>query len=62
MNDINLTVTIDEANLILEGLGHLPFGKVFALVAKVQEQASLQLNSEDQSGAEASSPPPTVKD
>jgi hypothetical protein len=44
MQEINLKVTIEEANLILEGLGNLPFAKVYALVAKIQEQAASQLN------------------
>ena len=43
MNEVEFKVTVDEANLILEGLGKLPFAKVFALVAKVQEQANQQL-------------------
>ena len=45
MNEVELKVTVDEANLILEGLGNLPFAKVFALVAKVQEQATQQLGA-----------------
>jgi hypothetical protein len=44
MQEINLNVTIEEANLILEGLGNLPFAKVYALVDKLQEQAASQLN------------------
>jgi hypothetical protein len=44
MQDINLRLTIEEANLILEGLGNLPFAKVYALVGKIQDQASQQLN------------------
>jgi len=44
MQEINLKVTIEEANLILEGLGNLPFARVYALVAKIQEQAASQLN------------------
>ncbi len=44
MNEVELRVTVDEANLILEGLGLLPFAKVYALVAKIQKQASQQLN------------------
>ena len=47
MEEIKITVTIDEANLILEGLGLLPFAKVYGLVAKIQEQASGQLSSGD---------------
>jgi len=47
MKEINFKVTLDEANLVLEGLGHIPFAKVFALVAKIQEQAQQQLNGEN---------------
>jgi len=43
MNEIELKVTVDEANLILEALGSMPFKKVYALVGKIQEQASRQL-------------------
>jgi hypothetical protein len=43
MQEINVKVTIDEANLILEGLGNLPFAKVYGLVGKIQEQAARQL-------------------
>ncbi|MCP4996282.1 MAG: hypothetical protein GY934_21285 [Gammaproteobacteria bacterium] len=50
MKEINLKITVDEANLILEGVGLLPFAKVYALVAKLQEQASQQLNSQDEAG------------
>ncbi|MDH3915000.1 MAG: hypothetical protein OEU49_06150 [Chromatiales bacterium] len=47
MREINLQVTIDEANLILEGLGQMPFARVYALVAKLQEQAAQQLKEDD---------------
>ena len=47
MKDINLKVTIDEANLILEALGNLPFNKVYALIGKMQEQARQQLGGDD---------------
>lgn len=43
MRELKLTVTIDEANLILEGLGQMPFARVYGLVAKLQEQASGQI-------------------
>ena len=43
MKEVNLHVSIEEANLILEALGNLPFVKVFALIGKLQEQASQQL-------------------
>jgi hypothetical protein len=62
MSEIKIGVTIDEANMILEGLGHLPFAKVYALVAKIQEQASLQLNSGDKTDAEVQDSPPRVEE
>ena len=60
MKELNFNVTIDEANLILEGLGNLPFAKVYALVSKIQEQASQQLNGgnlQDEQSAGQPSPP-----
>ena len=48
MNDqkeINLQIGVDEANLLLEALGNLPFARVFALIGKLQEQAGQQLNT-----------------
>ena len=43
MKELVFKVSLDETNLILEGLGHLPFARVYALVEKVQQQASDQL-------------------
>ncbi len=57
MRELELKVTIDEANLILEGLGNLPFAKVYALVAKIQGQASRQLNGAESDGAETEAKP-----
>lgn len=45
MRELNLSLTIDEVNLILEAVGNLPFHRVYALVGKVQQQASQQLNA-----------------
>ena len=53
MTDITLKVTIDEANLILEALGQLPFAKVYTLVANLQDQAARQLNGQDASRPDA---------
>ena len=44
MKTIQLEITVDEANLILEGLGQMPFVKVYELIAKLQEQARSQLD------------------
>ncbi len=56
MKDLTLQITVDEANLILEALGNLPFSKVFALIGKIQEQAAGQLQAETAS-QEAPEPP-----
>lgn len=53
MEEVSLKVTVEEANLILEGLGQMPFAKVFALVGKIQEQARQQFNGEDPPGEKA---------
>lgn len=45
MQDIQLRLSIDELNLILEGVGNLPFARVFALVGKIQAQAAEQLQA-----------------
>lgn len=48
MQEINLKLTIEEANLILESLGEMPFKKVFGLINKIQQQASAQLGGDGQ--------------
>lgn len=45
MRELNLSLTVDEVNLILEAVGNLPFHRVYALIGKVQKQASQQLGS-----------------
>lgn len=42
---INLTLSIEEINLILESLGQLPFVRVHQLIAVIQQQATAQLQS-----------------
>jgi hypothetical protein len=43
MNNIQLELTIDETNLILEALGALPFARVYTLIGKIQECARKQI-------------------
>ncbi len=43
MQEIKLSLEVEDVNLILEGLGNLPFAKVYTLVGKIQEQASQQI-------------------
>ena len=64
MKEINLQITIEEANLILEALGNLPFVKVYALIGKIQEQAGQQLNAEKLPGEanQAGYPAPTIEE
>ena len=50
MKEVELNLSIDDVNLILEGLGHMPFARVYGLVTKIQEQARDQLNSDDPTG------------
>ena len=50
MKEINFTVTIDEANLILRGIGLLPFAEVYQLVAKLQQQAGRQVERDTGNG------------
>ncbi|MCU0433363.1 MAG: hypothetical protein MUC87_07925 [Bacteroidia bacterium] len=45
MKKINLTLTIDEANLIFKALGRLPFNEVYELIGKLNEQANAQLTA-----------------
>lgn len=57
MQDIELTLTVGDVNLILEGLGNLPFAKVYALVGKIQEQAAPQIASANAPVADGASAP-----
>ena len=55
--DIQLRLSLDELNLVLEGVGNLPFARVFALVGKIQAQAGEQLQAQAQSQAGAAGQP-----
>lgn len=50
MKSIDLQLSIEETNLILEALGHMPFSRVYELIAKIQQQASEQLNGQKTDG------------
>lgn len=43
MKNIQLELSIDETNLILEALGTLPFVRVYALIGRIQESARKQV-------------------
>ena len=57
MQDIKLNLAIDDVNLILEGLGNLPFAKVYALVGRIQQQAARQLEAGRASGTDGAAAP-----
>jgi hypothetical protein len=48
MNELNIKLTVDEVNLIMESLGHLPYLRVFELIGNIQNQAREQLGSAQQ--------------
>lgn len=41
---LNLNLTLDEVNIILQALSKEPFKDVFQLIGKINEQANTQLN------------------
>ncbi len=43
MTNLQLTLTVDEVNTVLEALGQQPYVKVFQLIDKIQQQAAEQL-------------------
>lgn len=43
MEEINLTLTLDETNLIIRALAKEPFQEVFELIGKINEQADEQI-------------------
>lgn len=48
MNEINLKLTIEEVNQILEALGAQPFARVFLLIGKIQAAAAAQINGQEE--------------
>ena len=44
---INLELTPDEANIVMEALGNLPYVKVFQLINKIQQCAHEQFNGQN---------------
>jgi hypothetical protein len=47
MKEITLTITVDEANQILEALSYRPFRDVFSLINKIQNQVAAQLEMDE---------------
>ena len=57
MKDINLTLSLEEVNSVLNTLGTQPYGQVQPLIVKIQTQGSAQLqaaqNGQQQVGEES---------
>ena len=52
MNEINLTLTLEEVNTLLKVLGTQPYAQVQPLIAKIQTQGSAQLQAVQNGQAE----------
>jgi hypothetical protein len=50
---IKLELDVNEVNVVLAGLGQLPFAQVEAVVAKIREQAIPQVQQSTQEQPEA---------
>lgn len=46
MEKIQLQISVDEANIILNALGEQPYIKVATLIQKLQQQGANQVNKE----------------
>ena len=49
MKELTLVLTVEEANIILDSLGNMPFRSVYQLVGKIQAQAGEQLGADSPS-------------
>ena len=46
MTPIQLSLTLEETNTVLEALGQMPYARVYQLVQKIQQQATEHLQAE----------------
>lgn len=46
MQNVNLTLTVQEVNAVLAALGNMPYAQVFELVQKVASQAQPQVQAQ----------------
>ncbi len=58
---IELKLSVDEVNTILEAMGQMPFIKVFSIIEKIQQQAAKQLNNENTLGVDGKETPAKTK-
>ncbi len=50
MSAIQLELTLEETNTVLEALGQMPYARVYLLVQKIQRQATQHLQAEPGGG------------
>lgn len=55
MDNVTLTVTVDEANVILASLAAQPYQSVASLITKLQEQGQSQITSQPAAAEESAS-------
>jgi hypothetical protein len=55
MTNIQLNLTLEETNTVLEALGQMPYARVYMLVAKIQQQATVHLHEQQQPSSEKQS-------
>jgi len=48
VKEITLTLTLDELNVVLAGLGKLPLETVFATFTKIKDQAESQVRQQSE--------------
>jgi hypothetical protein len=46
MPTIQLNLSVEEINTVLEALGQLPYSRVYQLIGNIQQQAQKQLQEE----------------
>lgn len=50
--EFNFTFTESEANAILQAIGNLPYVQAQPIIAKIQQQAQVQMNAQPAGDAE----------
>mgnify|MGYP003346879897 FL=1 len=46
MNNINLNLTVNDVNVVLQALGNAPYAQVFELIEKIRDQAGPQVQEQ----------------
>ena len=60
MNQINLTLSLEQVNTLLNALGTQPYAQVHQLIGNIQTQGSTQLQAAQNGQVEVPEAPKTV--